>query len=184
MDFDGLLPAIASGNADAFGRFIGGAELDVRRSLRPFAARVDVEAIVQEAFLRVWQTAPRFVPDGAPNALVRFTARVARNLALSAVRRKHEELPGDDDLARAPAPLGATSDPMLRKLIADCFEKLPNQPAAAMRLRLESAGADPDLKLAEAGGMRLNTFLQNVTRARKLLGECLERQGVTIEVGS
>jgi RNA polymerase sigma-70 factor (ECF subfamily) len=34
--------------------------------------------------------------------------------------------------------------------------------------------------LAERLGMRLNTFLQNVTRARKLLVECLERRHVDL----
>ena len=33
---------------------------------------------------------------------------------------------------------------------------------------------------AERLGMRLNTFLQNFTRARKLLADCLERQGVAL----
>ena len=33
---------------------------------------------------------------------------------------------------------------------------------------------------AAAVGMKLNTFLQNVGRARKLLGECLERRGVRL----
>jgi len=28
--------------------------------------------------------------------------------------------------------------------------------------------------------MRTNTFLQNVTRARKLIAECLERHGVDL----
>lgn len=28
--------------------------------------------------------------------------------------------------------------------------------------------------------MRLNTFLQNFTRARKLLADCLKRAGVTL----
>jgi hypothetical protein len=30
--------------------------------------------------------------------------------------------------------------------------------------------------------MRLNTFLQNFTRARRLLRKCLERHGVNIEL--
>jgi RNA polymerase sigma factor (sigma-70 family) len=179
LDLDTLLPAIASGDANAFGRFIAGCELDVRRALRPFAVSVDVEAVVQEAFLRAWQFAPRVTPDGRGNSLVRFVMRAARNLAISEVRRKKEELPGD--LRPEDAPVDAdVTDPLLRQLIADCFEKLPNQPSVAIRMRLESAGSNPDLELAEKCGMRLNTFLQNVTRARKLLAECLERRGVVV----
>jgi RNA polymerase sigma-70 factor (ECF subfamily) len=36
--------------------------------------------------------------------------------------------------------------------------------------------------LAERLGMRLNTFLQNFTRARKLLAECLEKRKVDLAV--
>ena len=31
--------------------------------------------------------------------------------------------------------------------------------------------------------MRLNTFLQNFTRARRMLAECLKRHGVAFEEG-
>ena len=68
-DLDHLLPGIVAGDADAFGRWVAGAELQVRDSLRPFAASVDAEAVLQESLLRVWQTAPDFKPDGRPNAL-------------------------------------------------------------------------------------------------------------------
>jgi RNA polymerase sigma-70 factor (ECF subfamily) len=47
-----------------------------------------------------------------------------------------------------------------------------------LHARLESAGVEPDDALAERLGMRKNTFLQNFTRARKLLAECLARRGI------
>jgi RNA polymerase sigma-70 factor (ECF subfamily) len=65
----------------------------------------------------------------------------------------------------------------LREVIRRCEEKLPGKPALALRQRLDHPG-EPDLALAEAVKMKLNTFLQNFTRARKLLAECLERHGV------
>jgi RNA polymerase sigma-70 factor (ECF subfamily) len=46
---------------------------------------------------------------------------------------------------------------------------------------LQSAGADDDLTLAETLGMRLNTFLQNFSRARKLLAECLGKRGIAVD---
>jgi hypothetical protein len=69
----------------------------------------------------------------------------------------------------------------LRRIIAICREKLPRKPALALMARLSSAGGEPDLVLAEQLGMKLNTFLQNFTRARKLLAECLARNGVDLE---
>lgn len=179
MDLDAHLPAIVGGDAEAFGRFLGAAELSIRAGLRPFASRVDVEAVVQESALRLWQVAPRFVHDGGSNGLLRLWMRIARNLALDEVKRRREVLAGDD--APEPAAVELTPpDPMLRRLIHACFEALPDKPASALRARLDSDGRDPDLVLAERLTMRLNTFLQNIGRAKKLLAECLRGKGVEL----
>lgn len=186
VDLDEHLAAISARDADAFGRFLALAELELRKSLRAFASSVDVEAIVQETFLRVWQVAPRVVPDGRPNALLRFTVRVARNLALSDLRKRREVVVADDleRLESAASVSVEPSDPLLAELIGRCVDELPDKPAEALRSRLESAGADSDLDLCERLGMRLNTFLQNVTRARKLVAACLEKKGVRVPHGA
>lgn len=56
----------------------------------------------------------------------------------------------------------------------------PGQAGGALAARLQSGGSVPDERLAERLGMRTNTFLQNVTRARRLLAECLRRRGVDL----
>ncbi|HEU4534888.1 MAG TPA: sigma factor [Polyangiaceae bacterium] len=187
-DLDDFAPAIAAGDADAFARWLGPAERVVRESLRPFAASADAEAVLQEALLRVWQVAPRFQPDGKPNGLLRLALRIARNLAIDEVRRSRAARPAaPDDLERAadeaaPTDPGAP-DPLLRRTIERCREGLPDKPGRALGLRLANAGADPDERLAQQLNMRLNTFLQNFTRARKLLAECLRKHGVELEGG-
>jgi RNA polymerase sigma-70 factor (ECF subfamily) len=178
MDTDGFVSAIADGDEGAFGRFLGAVEPSIRAGLRPFAARVDIEAVVQESALRLWQVAPRFVADGAPNGLARLWMRIAKNLALDEVKRRREVLAGDD--APPPSTEIALPDPLLRRLIHACFEALPDRPSAALRARIDAEGQEPDLLLATRLEMRLNTFLQNVTRARKLLAECLEKKGVAL----
>lgn len=157
-------------------------ELPLRRSLKPFAARVDVEAIVQEAFLRLWQVAPRFVPDGRPNGFVRLLQRVARNLALDDLKRRREA-PSERESAEIVFE-STPADPMLRALIVACFEQLPPKPRLAMSSRVETHGCEQDTHLAERCAMTLNTFLQNVTRARKLLASCLEGKGVQVSTGA
>src|SRR5688572_20626218 len=87
MNLDVHLPDIVARDTHAFGAWMAGAEMPIRESLRSFARVIDVEAVLQEALLRVWQVAPRFVPDGAPNGLLRLGVRIARNLAISEVRR-------------------------------------------------------------------------------------------------
>ncbi len=183
-DLDLHLPAIASGDVDAFAAWLAGAEAPLRRSLRRFAAQVDTEAVLQEALLRVWQVAPRFESDGRANGLLRLGYRIARNLAVSETRRARVKpvdpgllAEGIDEAGRIePTP----PDPLLRARIEDCREKLPARPALALNARLSSSGGVPDATLAANLGMKRNTFLQNITRARSLLEACLERHGVDL----
>jgi len=187
LDLDQPLPRIAAGDPAAFAEWMRGAEPRIRDSLRSFAATVDVEAAVQETLLRVWQVAPRFVPDGRENGLLRLAIRIGRNFAISQLRRRRlepaliEALEADaqaaEDSALAPA---RASDPLLGRRIAECLRRLPRQPGRALAARLDSGGFEPDETLAAGLRMRRNTFLQNVTRARKLLAACLERHGVDL----
>ncbi|MDX2093269.1 MAG: sigma-70 family RNA polymerase sigma factor [Kofleriaceae bacterium] len=181
MDLDVYLPAIAGGDAAAFGRWMAGSETNVRGSLRSFAAVVDVEAVLQEALLRVWQVAPRFVPDGSANGLVRLAVRIARNLAIDEVRRIKARPVEPERLEAVADDVPAAPDPMLRTAIAECRDKLPAKPREAFDARLASAGSQDDEDLATSLNMRLNTFLQNFTRARKLLAECLGKRGIGID---
>ena len=186
-DPDQLLPAIASGDASAFGRWMGVAEPRLRASLRRFATHVDTEAVIQETLLRLWQVAPRVEVDARGDSLLRLGIRIARNLCLDQVRRSRDvsfEPPALAELeASVTEPLEA--DPFLRQAIVACQQQLPSKPASALSARLESQGGEHDRDLAARLGMQLNTFLQNVGRARKFLLECLRRQGVdlTMELG-
>ena len=186
-DLDEHLPRIVAGDLGAFGSWVSAVEARLRDSLRLFASRADVEAVVQETLLRVWQIAPRFVADGRENGLLRLAIRMARNMAISELRRFRAEPMEIDALEREaleydPAGSGAlgASDPLLARRIEDCLGRLPRQPGRALAARLESGGIEPDEALAEGLGMRKNTFFQNVARARKLIAECLARHGVDL----
>lgn len=184
MDHDVHRAAIADGDANAFGQWMAACESTVRDSLRSFARVIDVEAVLQETLLRVWQVAPRFEPDGRPNALLRFTIRIARNLAISEVRRTKAAPVENETLETALAAVDESPmrepDPLLRQAIADCRDKLPPKPREAFDARLANAGGDDDDTLASSLGMRLNTFLQNFTRARKMLADCLGTKGIAL----
>ena len=185
MDLDVHLAGIIAGDTRAFGAWLTAAEPRVRDSLRSFARVIDVEAVLQETLLRVWQIAPRFVPDGRSNSLLRLAIRTGRNLAVSEVRRTRATPVDGDDLELAlAAAVAAVSppDPMLRRAIGACRDKLPDRPRQALEARLSSGGGQADEELAARLGMRINTFLQNVTRARQLLADCLARRGVTVAV--
>lgn len=178
------LAAIARGDAVAFGRWASSVEAPLRGSLRLFATSLDTEAVLQETLLRVWQVAPRFTHDGKPNALLRFAMRTARNVAVSEWRkqgRADQQEALERHLAAEVELAPITPDPHLRAQIVKCREKLPGKPKEALEQRLASGGDTDDTTLATRLGMSLNTFLQNFTRARKFLKECLEKAGISLE---
>jgi RNA polymerase sigma-70 factor (ECF subfamily) len=179
VDLDEHLAAIQAGDPVAFGRWVAAAEPFLRETLRSFATVVDTEAVLQEALLRVWQVAPRFVSDGRANGLFRLAVRIARNLAVSERRRTGRETPEADPEPTVTVRLVA-HDPHLRRRIDECHDALPGKPKEALAARLASGGVDPDEVLALRLSMRLNTFLQNITRARQLLLACLEKHGVDL----
>ncbi len=182
------LTEIAAADAAAFARWLAGAEARLRDSLRSFATRVDTEAVLQESLLRVWQAAPRLVPDGRPEPLLRFAIRIARNLAVSELRRNRldpveiEELDrlASEDAANLPGT--KVPDHRVRQAIEECLAQLPARPAAALTARLENDGEEPDAHLAERLRMRTNTFLKNFGRARRQMTECLRRRGIDIRL--
>jgi DNA-directed RNA polymerase specialized sigma24 family protein len=177
LDLDRHLPEIAAGDRDAFAGWVADAEHALRDALRPFAARVDVEAVLQETLLRVWQVAGRVHPDGKANALFRLAVTISRNLALSQLRRERQA--SDDPPEPAVEP--REPDPLLARVIRLCLEHLPPKPRSAFLARLAACGGEDDPVLASRLRMRLNTFLQNVTRARRLLARCLASKGVEME---
>jgi DNA-directed RNA polymerase specialized sigma24 family protein len=182
QDLDVHLAGIVAGDVHAFGRWMAGAEPTVRLSLRSFAAVIDVEAVLQEVLLRVWQVAGRFERDGRPNGLLRLSIRIARNLAVSEVRRTRAARVPAEEIDEHSTIEPHEADPMLRKAIGDCRDNLPGKPRQALDARLANAGHSDDADLAESLGMKLNTFLQNFTRARQLLADCLRKKGVDVDM--
>jgi hypothetical protein len=87
------------------------------------------------------------------------------------VERHLESLAGGD---------AAPGDPRLRVLIQGCTELLPAKPKEALVERLRFGGVQSDQQIAQRLKVKLNTFLQNVTRAR-ILADCLARHGVNLE---
>jgi DNA-directed RNA polymerase specialized sigma24 family protein len=172
-----------SGDPDAFARWMQMVEIPLWRSLSRFARTVEVEVVVQETFMRMWVFAndPGRVLEGE-SASLRFAFSVARNVAREEVRRcgqgRFAEL---EELDRLPE--GCVNpelpDPALGKAIGECVERLPKKPRKALVARI-GEGHLPDRELAQTLRMKLNTFLQNIVRARKLLAGCLERKGVRL----
>jgi DNA-directed RNA polymerase specialized sigma24 family protein len=179
---DQLFLGIRGGNRYAFAQWLSMVEAPLRRSLHRYARDLDTEVILQETLTRMWMIGARGKDLEGENASLLLAFGVMRN-----VRREEERrlrLAGQRDGGRPEDhPDAATYNPELpdaglRRAIARCFEKLPGRPRKAMKARLK--GSTPDRDLAEGLGMKLNTFLQNIVRARKSLARCLEESGVRL----
>ena len=176
-----------SGDPEGFADWVRRVELPLRSSLRSFARWVDVEAIVQEGLMRMWILAPQLALSGE-NASYRYSARLMRNLALQEVRRARRFHPlGDAGGSSAGPPpedqlpaLEPTPDPLLRRAILECLSRLRDRPRQALLARLASLQAEADSLLADRLGLKLNTFLQHIVRARKALTACLEGKGMHV----
>ena len=179
---DDLWERARDGSVDAFGDWMGCVERPIRRSLARYAPLVDAEGIVQEALLRMWHLAQDHSRTlEGENASLRWALALARNLARNEARKtkRHEELlnlPVDDEPV-----LDHGSDPLLMKRIRECIGKLTGQLRRAFDLRLQLGAQVADAQLAQIARMTRNTFLQNVTRARRQVVKCLEAAGVTRE---
>jgi DNA-directed RNA polymerase specialized sigma24 family protein len=173
------LGAIADRDEGAFSGWLARSEIRLRLSLRSFAGIVDVESIVQETAILVWERAPALVPDGRPAFLLRWAVTVARNKARNQVVRAGRQAPLAGDLADPAAT--RLADPMLRDRITRCLSQLSAGFRRAIEARLGDRGQQPDRQLAAAMGMRFDAFRQNLSRARRALTRCLRESG--IEVG-
>jgi len=182
-EVDERFAAARDGNRAAFSDWMGRVERPIRLSLQPFARAVDVEGVVQETLMRMWI----FATDAesgrdltGDNASLRFAIGMARNLARNEARRNRREqyLP-HDELPDVPVDPDPPPDPGLRQAIVDCLKRLARRPREALEARLRMHD-DHDRVIARSLSMTLNTFLQNVVRARQQLARCLERRGVPL----
>ncbi|TMQ73797.1 MAG: hypothetical protein E6K81_02880 [Candidatus Eisenbacteria bacterium] len=179
-EVDGLFARVRGHDTEAFRDWMGSVERPIRASLGRFARAVDVESIVQETLLRMWLLATQGGRDLAgPDASLRFAIGLARNLARNEARRmgRVSFLPPQDlpEVTADPAP---SSDPRLAAAIRDCMGRLSARLREVLAARIARGAVEPDREIAERLRLKLNTFLQNVVRARQQLRKCLEGKGV------
>jgi DNA-directed RNA polymerase specialized sigma24 family protein len=175
---DEIYRQVQKGSHEAFASWLALCEMQLRKSLQPFATLIDDESVLQEGLERMWLLAPKLKLKGE-NASLRFALRLMRNLAISEIRRRRREVPWEpghsDEGFSGPDP---PTDPAVMRAIRKCLDKLPSRPSEALLARLR---AGPDRELARGVGMKLNAFYKNIGRARKFMEECLRGAGVVLE---
>ena len=144
-------------------------------ALRVLRDEALAEDAVQEAFLAVWRTAPRFVPERGKASTWILTLVHRRSVDL--VRR--EERRRADALEQAPEPEArAAVDEeawlhLQRERVQEALRKLPDQQREAIELAYY--GGFTQSELAERLGQPLGTIksrmFMGLARLRELLGE-------------
>jgi DNA-directed RNA polymerase specialized sigma24 family protein len=173
--------AIVRRDEDAFKRWLERTHIHLRLSLRSFATAVDVEVVVQETAIRVWERASTIVPDGSPAFLTRWAATVARNNARNAVKRAQREVPLHQAADRPETQIGrAGVDPFLRTRLHGCRERLPDALRRVIDMILADGGQRSARECATAGRMSYDAFRQNLARGRRALENCLREHGIEI----
>jgi RNA polymerase sigma factor (sigma-70 family) len=132
------------------------------------------EDAVQEAFLAVWRTAPRFVPEKGKASTWILT--LVHRRAVDVVRR--EQRRHADSLEQAPEPGGGGADEeawlrLQRERVQTALKQLPDQQREA--LELAYYGGFTQSELAERLGQPIGTIksrmFTGLSRLRELLGD-------------
>ena len=153
---------------DCYGRAAYGLALRVLRD-----PELDEDA-VQEAFLTLWRTAARFVPERSKASTWILT--LVHRRAVDAVRREQRRRTDSLDWAPEPSVEGVDEDAWLRlqrERVQEALRKLPDAQREA--LELAYYGGLSQSELAERLGQPLGTIKSRMfgglSRLRELLGE-------------
>jgi RNA polymerase sigma-70 factor (ECF subfamily) len=132
------------------------------------------EDAVQEAFLTVWRTAGRFVPERGKASTWILT--LVHRRAVDAVRREQRRRADSLELAPEPAAEGVEEDAWLRlqrERVQGALRRLPDAQREA--LELAYYGGFSQSELAERLGLPLGTIksrmFTGLSRLREQLGE-------------
>ena len=93
----------------------------------------DLDDLVQETVLRVWQRMQARGESGVPVALIRTTLR---RLRIDRWRRKRPEAGGEGATSRGRGPLDEASVAELRSLLRHAVARLPETQREVVRLRI------------------------------------------------
>ncbi|WP_417597514.1 RNA polymerase sigma factor [Pararhodobacter oceanensis] len=169
---DALLCAYAAGDTAAARELMERlAPRVLRLAQRLLQDRAEAEDVTQEAMLRLWQIAPKWVPGGAQPST--WLHRVAVNLATDRLRRRRNV--ALDSIAEPDDPAPAVVEGMIeadrQRALDEALALLPDRQRAAVVLRhLEGLG-NPDI--AAAMGIGVEAVESLTARGKRRLTELL-----------
>ena len=121
-ELEQLLLQVGRGDREAFARLYGltrGAVYALALSLLRDAH--EAQDVAQDAFVRVWESAPSYRPQGSPMA---WLLTVARNLALSRLRQSGRQTALDEEAWNAIPAAAPDVSPEDRQVLQDALARL------------------------------------------------------------
>ena len=163
---------------DRFGRTAYGLALRILRD------RELAEDAVQEAFMTVWRTADRFVPERAKAStwILTFAHRRAVDVVRREQRRRTEPLPEAPIEDAGPAPDEQAWLRLQRERVQAALRKLPDQQREALELAYFGGFTQSELaeRLGEPLGTIKSRMFSGLARLRELLDDAeMERWQTT-----
>ena len=176
-DDDALMRRVAVRDSDALhsiAEFHG--DIPFRIGCRMLADPVEAEDIAQEALLRLWRHADRWVEGGS--GIAAWLSRVAMNLCLDRLRKTRRN--SDQDLPERidESPLADESieSDAVKQAVIDCIQSLPERQRASIILTYYEQVSNNDA--ADGLEMNIKAFESMLYRARGALKGCIEGKGV------
>jgi RNA polymerase sigma factor (sigma-70 family) len=169
-----LLERFAAGDLEAFETLFRQYQCDVFHwIIRIVRDRATAEDLTLETFWRMYRAHERF--DVAKGNCAGWLRRIATNLALDHLRRKHREVPLPEDTADVPrARLAEQSE--LRQTIFSAMDRLSPRLRVAVLLALVEE--EPYDSIAEALGISVNAVKVRIFRGVRILRKELSAAGV------
>jgi RNA polymerase sigma-70 factor, ECF subfamily len=170
-----LMQRVARGDAQAFRQlselYLGAI---VTYAFRITSNHAEAEEIAQEVFLRAWQRAEEYEPRAR---VTTWLHRIAQNLAIDALRRRHGKSLPLDELAEDAPP--ASNDPQAllerkrnAESVQDGLAALPPRQKMALLLSHEQGLSNPEIaEVLEVGVEAIESLL---ARGRRALRAALE----------
>jgi RNA polymerase sigma-70 factor, ECF subfamily len=171
-----LIEACARGDREALGTLFDRHQKSLANFLGRAFGRRDVEDLVQQTFIQVWQSADRFKKKSSVRTwILGIGANLGRNHSRTANRRR---------LALASYASTGETDAQTPERIAEHREKLMRLEAA-----LETLSSDlrvafvmceiehvPGVEAAKVLGVRAGTIWRRLSEARRLLSSAIEEE--------
>lgn len=151
-------------------------DIPFRIGCRMLSDPVEAEDIAQEALLRLWRHADRWV-DGGPG-IAAWLSRVAMNLCLDRLRKARRHSDGDVPERADETPLADATieSDEVKQAVIDCIGDLPERQRASIILTYYEAMSNQ--MAADNLEMNIKAFESMLYRARGALQGCVEDKGV------